>query len=300
MLSRTRNSAFGAIRIAPFCLGLFAIGCGGGGGSSTNSTSSTETSQVGPVAVSFTGHPQVAVTASTGLVTSVGQAGASYTTLSMNPAHSLASTFIAFDRPYSSQGFKLYTVPATLNSTPSLLLNSGESAYPSISQSGVIAFWADYPNGVTAQGIFSALGDGSQFKPVFEGSEFESAISPNGATVAYVDELGDVWTVASSGGTSTEIYSGGDAAKEPPAWSPSSTVLAFTRVVGGLSQSWTMTSIRCITDEYYALRIRRWKHHGKFLVPRRQFPRLHLQSKWLTHQQCGHYFANFGEHLRGY
>src|SRR5580704_9032879 len=100
MKLRSGKLGIRACRLAPVCLGLLAAGCGGGSGG--NSTLSTQTANVGPVAVSFSGHPHPAVTNVSGQVSTFGQAGASYSSLSMNPAPSLASTFLLFTRQFGS------------------------------------------------------------------------------------------------------------------------------------------------------------------------------------------------------
>ncbi len=97
MTFQGRRVVVGLLRTMPLSIGLFVIGCGGGG-TASNPTAPSQTAKIGPVAVTFTGHPQVAISGSSGQVTSVGQAGASYTNLSINPTHSLNATYLAFSR----------------------------------------------------------------------------------------------------------------------------------------------------------------------------------------------------------
>ena len=80
---------------APLGAALLMVGCGGGGGSNGTATGPTQNATVGPVAVTFIGHPQSRVSGSSSLVTSVGEAGASFTTISINPTHNPSSTTLA-------------------------------------------------------------------------------------------------------------------------------------------------------------------------------------------------------------
>ncbi len=240
MYLRRERSAFGFVRFSPLCLGLFAAGCGGGGGSAANPTGPSQTAKIGPVAVTFTGHPQVVVSQSSGTVTSVGQAGASYTTLSINPTHNLNATYLAFTRDLGFVGNEIFTMPLSQGEQQFPLLRSNFNQDPSFTQSGVIAF-ESYANLTTA--IDTVLGDGSQQKTVQAGTQVVyPTISPNGATIAYVTISGNIWTVPSGGGTATEIYSGGAAINTPVVWSPSSAQIAFTVAPVSLNVVETMSS----------------------------------------------------------
>ncbi len=194
------------------------------GGSGGSPTGSTQTTHVGPVAVSFSGHPQTAIAATTGLVSAVGQAGASYSTLSIDPAHSLSSTILAYMRLMDA-GSQLYTIPAVGGGSPSLLVHSGESQYATMSQSWVIAFLTLVAGDIS---IDTILSDGSQQKSVVLGTTAIPSISPNGATIAYVNSEGNIYTVPSGGGTPTAIYTGATAVNLPVVWSPNSAQIAFT------------------------------------------------------------------------
>ncbi len=162
-----------------------------------------QTSRVGPVAVSFTGHPQAALSNSSGQVTAVGQAGAVYSSLSMNPAANLASTFLVFARSASVGGDQMYTVPATGVAAPTLLVHGSINGYPSISQSGVIAFASSVSNTYSIDTIKS---DGSGQKIIATPGVAAPTISPNGTTIAYGAGNGDIYSEPIGGGFYRRCY----------------------------------------------------------------------------------------------
>ncbi len=232
---------------ATVCFGLLAVGCGGGGGSSGNSTGPSQTSHIGPIAVTFTGHPQAEISSSTNQVTAVGQAGASFTSLSISPAHNLSSTYLALTRQFANPQLSLFSLAA--NGTAIYPTHSTASYFPSFSQSGVIAFINTVG---TNSFIATMLSDGSQQKNVIpmSGDFMYPALSPNGATIAYVWG-GNIYTVPSGGGTSTEIYNAASAEAAQPVWSPSGSQIAFSAFDSATATAhvYTMTSIGAsITD----------------------------------------------------
>ena len=230
MGNRTRTLSFGMLRAAPLCIGILAAGCGGGGGSTGTSTGPGQTATVGPVAVSFSGHPQAPVNGSSGSVTAEGQAGASYTSLSMNPAHNLNSTYFALSRNYDGGYYAMYTVPSNGFGGQVPILKSGPGLSPSFSQSGVIGYLG-FVFGGTFQ-IETMLSDGSQQKVVSNLSDAGGiplpTLSPNGTTFAY-SQGGDIWTIPASGGTPTAIFTlEVQLTTRLPSGPPSGNQIAFT------------------------------------------------------------------------
>ena len=129
---------------------------------------------------------------------------------------------------------------AVSGSTPIPLLHTNQNSCPSFSQSGVIAFQS---SNQAINFIDTVLPDGSQQKQVAtENLAIFPTISPNGATIAYADIFGEIWTMPSGGGTPTEIYSASNAYAGPVAWSPSSTQIAFSAKSGTYNQVYTMSS----------------------------------------------------------
>ncbi len=212
--------------LAPLALGLLSVGCGGGGGSAANPSSPLQTRNIGPIGISYSGHPQAEINGTSGKVSSVAQAGASYSTLSFNPAHNLDSTFLLFTRIYDPNGDQLFTAPLSGVQNPTMLSHAGLSGFPSMSNSGVVCFLTG--NGSSDYSVDTMLSDGSQVKSVLAGVAAIPTISPNGSTIAYIDSLGNIWTMPSGGGTATKIYSGGNATQPGVVWSPSGTQIAFT------------------------------------------------------------------------
>ncbi len=225
-------------RLTPLCVGLLAIGCGGG--SPSNSNSPAQTSQVGPIAVTFTGHPQAVVSGSSAQITTIGQSGASYSTLSINPAHSLNSTVIAFARNLSGQGDEIFTIPSNGTGDVTSFLHSGNSLAPSFSQSGVVCLLLATGSSVSME---TCLGDGSQLKSVLSGVNAIPTISPSGTLIVYPSPEG-LFTMPSGGGTATQITTGIIVDNRPVAWSPSSLQIAFSGINAstGTSNVYTVAS----------------------------------------------------------
>ncbi len=236
MQKQTRTWAKGSFGIASLFVGLLAVGCGGSGGSSTSSGGAIQTSRVGPVAVSFSGHPQAAISGTSGTVSSVGQAGASFSTLSMNPTHNLGSTYLAFTRQLGPTS-GMYAVPAVGSGVETLLLRTGSNAYPTVSQSGIVAYQT-FNTGVYS--LDTMLADGSQQKVVATNETGIPAISPNGATIAYTTSGGALYTIPSGGGTPTEIVDSAVVQDFPPVWSPNSSQIAFTELVSSVETVFTI------------------------------------------------------------
>ncbi len=217
MMRNPRRLAFSLLVGLP--VGLLAAGCGGGSGTGGGLGSSIQTAHIGPVSVSFTGHPQLFTSSSSGHVPAVGQAGASYSKLSMNPAPDLSSTYLAFTRFDSQQTFEIYTLPAVQAGGAKILVHTSHCDFPSISQSGVIAFVA-YTSG--AYQLDTIASDGSNQKTVASlgTTNTITAISTNGALIAYVGSDGNVYTEPIAGGTPTKITTLGNADRTGVFWSP--------------------------------------------------------------------------------
>ncbi len=159
-LKRTKGPVC-PVRIVPLLVALASVGCGGGGGPSTNSNGGVQTSRLGPIALSFSGHPQPAIENSTSKVTTVGQAGASYSGLSINPVPNLDSTFLLISRAEATA--QTFIAPLAGFGSAAPLVHSGNCYPASISQSGVIAF---FYQGTTTSSIDTIKADGSGEKGV--------------------------------------------------------------------------------------------------------------------------------------
>src|SRR5579862_1861040 len=74
-----------------------ATGCGGGQQGVTVSTA-THTSKAGDAIITYSGQPKPMAAESSNAVTVLTQAGATFSNITLEPAASLASTYIAFSR----------------------------------------------------------------------------------------------------------------------------------------------------------------------------------------------------------
>jgi hypothetical protein len=212
-------------RLVPIGATLLLAGCGGGGGTATPGAASPKQGTIGQAQVTYFGKPKALVQINSNQVSIDTQAGASYTSFAIQPTPALDSTVLAITRDLNSQGDQIYTVPALGTGAPSILLHATASAYPSFTQGGAICF----ENQVgTTFSVESVLSDGTQQKVLLANTLCYPTISPNGATIAYVDTGGNIWTVPAAGGTAKEIYSGGKAIGYPVIWSPNSLQIAFT------------------------------------------------------------------------
>jgi hypothetical protein len=221
-----RQHVAALLKLAPLSVSVVLIGCGGGGGGAGASGSGSQSNgHIGPTQVTYFGKPQAAIEGVTNQVTYDGQAGASYTSLSIDPAPSLNNTFLAFTRAIGSSGDEIYTIPASGNGSPSLLTHASVAGYPSFTQGSVICFLTAINNNYSVEQVLS---DGTQEKVLIANQQYVPTISPNGQTIAYLDSAGNIWTVPAAGGTAKEIYAGGNANAYPVIWSPNSSQLAFT------------------------------------------------------------------------
>ncbi len=137
MRFQTKNSAMRLLLGGPLALGLILAGCGGGGGSNGASTGPRQTAQVGPVAVTFAGHPQATISGSSGL----GHVGGAklarptrrcqstqYPQLELN-CHRICA--VLWDR--RSGRFLRLTLSGRSNPIPPFLLHSpNQNSYPSV------------------------------------------------------------------------------------------------------------------------------------------------------------------------
>ncbi len=229
------------LRAVPL-VALFATGCGGAGVSGnltgTGSSGKPTSTQVGNASFTFSGQPKAMINGATGPVGYVGQAGASFSTLAVNPTPNLNSTFLAFTRSLNLSGDQIYTASASSGWQPNLLLHQSNNGYVSVSQFGTMAYLTQ-TGGTYA--IKTVQSDGTQIKTVISGVAGVPAISPNGGVVAYIDSLGNLYTISVNGGTPTKIYSGGNAGGLP-VWSPNNSQIAFSTVSTSTvtGQVWTL------------------------------------------------------------
>ncbi len=259
-----------ALRLIPLSLVILTLGCGGGGSGPTSS-GPTQTQHIGPVGISFVGHPGAPISATSNQVAAAGEAGASFVTLSFNPAHNVNSTLIAFTRQVTGEGDQMYTI-APAGSSASLLLHQGTNGYPTYrsKRSSCVRRRVRAEDAITTM-----LGDGSQQKVVVSSVTAIPAISPNGTTIAYSASDHNIYTVPSSGGTPTKIYSGGLAELDTPVWSPSGTQISFTffneatssdNVFTMTSTGANLTNVTPSADQMGSMIVNSWSPDGATLA----------------------------------
>jgi hypothetical protein len=223
------NGAFLVVLIA------LCIGCGGSGsnsGSGTNvgaGTTSTpvggQTATAGQAVFTFLGHPKANVDASTGTVSTVAQAGATYTSVSIYPSPTLTNSYIAFSRSVNSVG-SIYAVPYTGNAnySPTVLSQSVEGqSSPACSRNGEIAF-----NQVIGINLFNMRADGtslSQLSVSGPAYALYPSYSPDGTKIAVDGGGAELWYGPAGGGTFTVVQRNDNA--EGTAWSPNNASIAY-------------------------------------------------------------------------
>jgi len=122
-----------------------------------------------------------------------------------------------------------------------------------------------------------------------EGTWMNVDVSPDGRTVAF-DLLGDIYTMAISGGRPTRITSG-LAFDMQPRFSPDGRMIAFTSDRGGADNIWVMnadgTGARAITRETFRLlNAPTWSPDGQYIAARKHFTTqrsLGTGEIWLYH-----------------
>ena len=102
---------FAAIAVA-------AAGCGGGQGGGPVAAA-VKTTKAGDAVITYFGQPKPQLTSSAGYVTVVGQAGATFSTVTLEPPPNLADTYIAFGR-IAEGASELYAMPYATE-TPQML-----------------------------------------------------------------------------------------------------------------------------------------------------------------------------------
>ena len=115
-----------------------AAGCGGGQ-SGSGASATIHTSKSGYAVLTYFGQPQPQLGATSGLISSVGQAGATFSTITLEPPPNLNDTYLVLGRAVDGE-IVLYKVPYATG-VPQLLYQNNDGAnFPAISAYGTIAF----------------------------------------------------------------------------------------------------------------------------------------------------------------
>lgn len=206
--------------------GVFGAGCGGGqSGASTGTGSHTATSN--GLSFTYSGQPKPLLSTSSGSVSVLGQAGATFNNVTLEPAPSLGSTYLVVARGVGTY-VQLYKSSYTSIGSEQLLLESnGDDSLPGISAYGLISFTK---NGFDGSQMYSVRADGTGLTPI---TFTDGGLYPDGThystdgtnRLSFLSGSG-LFVGPSTGGTASIVQSnatvGGYAC-----WSPSGTSLAY-------------------------------------------------------------------------
>ena len=181
--------AFGAVCSA---------GCGGGQSGSAVSAAS-HTSTLGNATVTYYGQPKPQFSSSSQQVTVLGQAGATFSNVTLEPPASLADTYIVYSRDSG-----LYILPDAYASPKLLYQNPVGAVQPGISTYGTVAFCNDYQSQA-----YTIHPDGTGLKNLplsgVSAVYFPQYALDGTNRIAFTDNDGDVYVAPGAGGTATKI-----------------------------------------------------------------------------------------------
>jgi len=220
----------------PTVLALSLIaGCGGGSGSS-NVQGALHQGSAGIDTFSYQGNPKPLITASTGQITSVTMAGASFTNLALHPNANLSNTDLIWSMAYHGAD-ELYKLNYPNGSVQTLTGSSPGYGYPTQSKFGSI-----YCTVGQTLGGAQMLIDGTHVKSIADGGQAFGApsVNPAGTTLAFQNAAGALYTCPAAGGTAILLQTTANAFGT--SWSPTGTSIAFIAPGNGSAQVWTTPS----------------------------------------------------------
>jgi len=206
-------------------LGLIA-GCGGGSGNgSSNVQGAVHQGSAGIGTFSFLGNPKPLATVSTGDVTSVTLAGASFTNLALHPNATLQNTDILFALALDGEDqlFK-FNYP---NGPLQTLTNSYPGYYGPIQSK----FGAVYCTNNSSQACTQLLIDGTHMKSISINPPDFYTPSLNPACTTFAFESGALYTCPVAGGTATKIQN--NVTESGTSWSPAGNAIAYVGTASG-------------------------------------------------------------------
>jgi len=223
---RMKSVALRKMPISFVALGLLA-GCGGGSGNgSGNVQGAVHQGSAGIGTFSFLGSPKPMLTTSSGQVTSVTMAGASFTNLVLHPNASLSNTDLVWSMSINGEDeiFK-YNYP----SGPAQPLTGVVPGYFGPSQSKFGSLYFSSSSMVTP---YQMLVDGTHTKTLSTGKPYCINPTPNpaGTTLTFLAGDGLLCTCPVAGGTSAVIQT--NVQGYGTSWSPTGTSIAYSGLVG--------------------------------------------------------------------
>ena len=207
---------------------IAAEGCGGGASTPSQASAQSHSTQVGGAVVTYFGQPKPQLTATSGLVSVIGQAGATYSTVTLEPAPNLADTYLAYTR--SSNGEPdLYVLPWTTQTEQVLYQTPFGVEYTTISAYGTVAF------NTQINAPYTIRTDGTGLKALtFTGNppfEYPSYAVDGTNRLAFKDSFGNLYVGPGTGGTATTIQTNATGANL--CWNPAGTEIAYAVQNGG-------------------------------------------------------------------
>lgn len=212
---------------------LAALGVAGcGGGQQGGASAASHTSTAGNAVFTYAGQPKPLLTTSSGNVSVLGQAGATFSSLTLEPPPNLLDTYLVITRISSDEVFGLYKLPwsgtiQSLYQSPNSPLGAEISAY------GTIAF-----NTNVDFNAYTVHADGSGLKQLsFTGlsNVTHPAYAVDGTNrVTFCDSSGHLYVGPGTGGTATLIQS--NAAHGLQIWNPTGTAIAYTYTNGSTTE----------------------------------------------------------------
>jgi len=227
-----------AFRNTPILLAALSLvaGCGGGtGNGSSNAQGAIHQGSAGINTFAYQGNPKPLITASTGQITSVTMAGASFTNIALHPNASLSNTDLIWSMNYNGTG-ELYKLNYPNGAIQTLTTSAPGYNRPTQSKFGSIYCTTGSQTGV------QMLIDGTHVKSLSDGGLpfVAPSVNPAGTTLAFQTPSGDLYTCPVAGGTPTEIQT--NTGDYGTSWSPTGASIAFCPPGSNETQVWTTPS----------------------------------------------------------
>ena len=204
------------------CVAVAAAGCGGGQQSAGPPGGAVQTSKAGQAVLTYFGQPQPLLTASSGEVSVLGQAGATFTAMTLEPPPNIEDTFLVYSRNVNGRD-EIYELPFATNSPQILVHNAATGGdFVGISHYGTVAFDEQFS-------AYTVRPDGTGLAPLTMtgfGEVLGPEYSQDGTNrIAFYDDAGHLCVGPGTGGTASIIQS--NDANAIAAWSPTSSTIAY-------------------------------------------------------------------------
>ena len=204
-----------------------AAGCGGGQSGASSANATLHTSQAGEAVLSYFGQPKPQLTSSSGTVTVLGQAGATFSTVTLEPPPKLDNTYLVVGRAIGVQE-GIYTLSYPAGAYQLLFQDSLQVLTPAASAYGTVAFYD-----ASVSNLRSIRVDGTGLTSLVFGSVSEALwphYSIDGTNRLTFEVGADIYVGPGTGGTPTLVQSNSTGFGE--AWNPAGTKIIYSALVG--------------------------------------------------------------------